>query len=134
MRSQSVRLSLWRIARLLGVAVFLATPIAILLALWHDEAYHDPPPFVADTTPLGPDNPPSADSFDPQQVIGPLAPITDIPTLSAQEAGEKIEDSELVLGVVVNGAARAYPINMMTGPSREVFNDTLGGQPIAATW
>ena len=32
------------------------------------------------------------------------------------------------------GQARAYPINMLTGPSREIINDVLGGVPIAATW
>jgi len=43
-------------------------------------------------------------------------------------------DNELVLGLELNGEARAYPINMLTGPSREIINDTLGGIPIAATW
>ena len=42
--------------------------------------------------------------------------------------------SELVLGVTVGKESRAYPINMLTGPSREILNDTLGGQAIAATW
>ena len=42
--------------------------------------------------------------------------------------------NELVLGVVIGHQARAYPINMLTGPSREIFNDELGGQAIAATW
>jgi hypothetical protein len=47
---------------------------------------------------------------------------------------DEVTDNELVLGVVVNGEARAYPINMLTGPSREIINDTLGGTAIAATW
>ena len=38
------------------------------------------------------------------------------------------------LGVEVGGEARAYPINMLSGPNREILNDTLGGRPIAATW
>lgn len=43
-------------------------------------------------------------------------------------------DSDLVMGVVINGEARAYPVNYMNGPKNEVVNDTLGGQAIASTW
>jgi len=46
----------------------------------------------------------------------------------------EVTDSELVLGVVVNGQARAYPINMLNGPKREIINDTLGDQPVVAMW
>ena len=45
-----------------------------------------------------------------------------------------LRDDDLVLGVVVGGEARAYPINLMWEPQNEVLNDTLGGEPIAATW
>ena len=52
----------------------------------------------------------------------------------ATEASKDLSDDELVLGVVVEGQARAYPINMLTGPRREIVNDRLGDVPIAATW
>lgn len=58
--------------------------------------------------------------------------ITEPNILSANKAG--IAGSELVLGVTVNGESRAYPINQLTGPRREIINDTLGGTAIAATW
>ncbi|HSD29359.1 MAG TPA: DUF3179 domain-containing (seleno)protein [Vicinamibacteria bacterium] len=45
-----------------------------------------------------------------------------------------LRDDDLVLGIVVGGEARAYPINLMWEPQNEVLNDTLGGEPIAATW
>jgi hypothetical protein len=45
-----------------------------------------------------------------------------------------VRDDDLVLGVVVGGESRAYPINLMWEPQNEVLNDTLGGEPIAATW
>lgn len=45
-----------------------------------------------------------------------------------------VADTELVLGVEINGESRAYPINMLTGPSREVFNDTLGDTNVVVTW
>ena len=43
-------------------------------------------------------------------------------------------DTDKVLGVVINGEARAYPINQLTGPRREIINDVLGELPLAATW
>ncbi len=77
--------------------------------------------------------------FRPRRLLPPKRPITDPPLLSAQEiggqeVGPQLADNELVLGVAVNGKARAYPINMLNGPSREIINDVLGGVPIAATW
>ena len=45
-----------------------------------------------------------------------------------------LRDDDLVIGVVVGGEARAYPVNLMWEPVNEVLNDTLGGQPITATW
>ena len=39
---------------------------------------------------------------------------------------------ELVMGVVLNGEARAYPVGQMR--SREIANDELGGIPILVTW
>ena len=51
-----------------------------------------------------------------------------------QKAQRMLLDHDLVLGVVVNNEARAYPINGLTGPAREIYNDQLGGRAIAATW
>jgi len=45
-----------------------------------------------------------------------------------------VDDDELVIGVVIDGEARAYPINQLTGPDREIINDELAGTAIAATW
>ena len=54
--------------------------------------------------------------------------------LAAGDVTDQVSDNELVLGVVVSGKARAYPLNMLTGPRREIINDKLGGRHIAATW
>ena len=43
-------------------------------------------------------------------------------------------DEDIVMGVVIGGEARAYPVNYMNGPRNEVVNDRLGGTAIAATW
>ena len=71
--------------------------------------------------------------YQPRTVLRkPIRAITEPPITSAQSA--EIDDNELVIGVEVNGQARAYPINQLTGPSREIINDNLGGTAIAATW
>ena len=45
-----------------------------------------------------------------------------------------LADEDLIMGAVINGEARAYPVNYMNGPYNEVVNDVLGGQPIAPSW
>lgn len=41
-------------------------------------------------------------------------------------------DEELVIGVKINGEARAYAIGPLN--RREIVNDTVGGMPILVTW
>ena len=72
--------------------------------------------------------------FRPQRVLPAQRPIVGAPVLPADQVRGPVADNELVLGVVVQGDARAYPINMLVGPQREIINDTLGGTAIAATW
>ena len=72
--------------------------------------------------------------FNPRTLVDPRPAITNAPFLKAGEVTDEVTDGELVLGVVVNDKARAYPINQLTGPSREIINDTLGDRDIAATW
>lgn len=73
--------------------------------------------------------------FDPVVLLAPVSPITDAPFIPASEAPEdRAPPNELVLGLTVDGESRAYPINMLTGPEREIINDTLGGRRLAATW
>ena len=42
------------------------------------------------------------------------------------------DDQELVIGIEINGEAKAYAIGPLNG--REMVNDTLGGIPILVTW
>ncbi len=73
------------------------------------------------------------DDYQPKQVLrNPIRAITNPPIAAVDDA--EIDGDELVIGVEVNGEARAYPINQLTGPRREIINDKLGGQAIAATW
>lgn len=75
--------------------------------------------------------------FDPRTVIPRAFPAIVTPktvSVSEAEADNWVRDDELVIGVVVGDSARAYPVNTLTGPKREIINDELGGRSIAATW
>ena len=61
-----------------------------------------------------------------------IRPITDAPVVAADQVD--LADNALIIGLEIDGAARAYPINQLTGPYREIINDVLGDTPIAATW
>ncbi len=52
--------------------------------------------------------------------------------LSAVDAPRAYNDDDRVLGVVINGAARAYPLLVLWW--HEIVNDTLGGEPVLVTY
>jgi hypothetical protein len=54
------------------------------------------------------------------------------PVFASQGAETKMDPSERVIGVSINGENRAYPINLMS--RHEIVNDTVGGMAIAVTW
>ena len=43
-----------------------------------------------------------------------------------------LQEDELVMGVAINGEAKAYPVSVLR--FREMVNDELGGGPILVTW
>lgn len=47
-------------------------------------------------------------------------------------AGARLAADELVLGVAIHDAAKAYPISVLNG--REMVNDDLDGVPVLVTW
>ena len=51
---------------------------------------------------------------------------------SAAEADEFYDPDELIIGVELDGDARAYSIPLLSG--HEIVNDTVGGRKIAVTW
>jgi Protein of unknown function (DUF3179) len=55
-------------------------------------------------------------------------------TRAVECAQAPLKDQEIVIGIVLDGSARAYPVNLMWSPENEVVNDTLGTTPIAASW
>ncbi len=75
---------------------------------------------------------------EPEYDIVTLLPKDAIPSIdrprfySIQEADAEYEPDEVVIGVEINGDARAYPVGLLS--SHEIVNDTVGGHPIAVTW
>jgi hypothetical protein len=60
-------------------------------------------------------------------------PAIDNPNfLTATEADSEYAPDELILGVAINGEARAYSVNLLS--RHEIVNDTVGGRKIAVTW
>ena len=105
---------------------------------------HAPP---ADTTappadtpvPTAVPSPASAEpTAEPEYEIVTLLPPDAIPAISdpsfvsADEADDQYEHDELVLGVEIDGDARAYSIPLLS--RHEIVNDVVGGKPIAVTW
>lgn len=59
-----------------------------------------------------------------------ISPIYTPKYVSVDEA--VLIDEELVMGIDINGEARAMPVALMR--FREMLNDEIGGVPILATW
>lgn len=58
--------------------------------------------------------------------------IDDPKFVTGAEGGTQLLPDDLVIGVVVNGEARAYGVAFLS--RHEIVNDTVGGRPIAVTW
>lgn len=58
--------------------------------------------------------------------------IEDPVFLQRSRADALYASDELVLGIEINGDARAYSVPLLS--RHEVVNDTVGGKPIAVTW
>jgi hypothetical protein len=72
------------------------------------------------------------DSYLPPQLIPPdgIRPVYDPRFVEAIDA--PLHDDELVIGVSIEGEAKAYPITVLR--FREMVNDELGKLPILVTW
>ena len=52
--------------------------------------------------------------------------------ISAEDAKRQLSDTDLVIGVSIDGQHRAYGVAFLSG--HEIVDDTRGGRAIAATW
>ncbi len=59
-------------------------------------------------------------------------PSIDDPRFRPVAAGVELADTEPVIGLIVGGDARAYPLRILTW--HEIVNDTVGGVPVAVTY
>lgn len=59
-------------------------------------------------------------------------PAIDAPTFVPAAQATWMRDDEPVIGVAVDGTARAYPAWLLDG--HEIVNDTISGRSIAVTW
>ncbi len=57
-------------------------------------------------------------------------PAVTEPTFDTDEV--YVTDDDLVIGVALNGDARAYPVKVLT--RHEIVNDVVGGEPVAVTY
>lgn len=64
---------------------------------------------------------------DPEVVAG-----AEVEAVNRAQRGKFLVPSDLVVGVVAGGAARAYPLRLLT--THEVVNDSVGGVPIVVTF
>lgn len=94
-----------------------------------------------------PDRSPSEQDFIPNEVsdrdysdleIVTLLPQDAIPALTfpnyygVEDANQEYLPDELVIGIDMNGDARAYSVGLLS--RHEIVNDTIGGVPLAVTW
>ena len=94
---------------------------------------NSPTPIVVPTATATP-----ADDAESGYDIVTLLPVDAIPAISdpvfltAEEAEGLYAPEELVLGVEIDGDARAYSIPLLS--RHEIVNDEIGGRKIAVTW
>ena len=88
-----------------------------------------PPPTVGPTREPTPEREYEIVSLLPPDAI---PSISNPKFVSAEEAGDDYGPDELVLGVEIDGDARAYSIPLLS--RHEIVNDVVGGKPIAVTW
>jgi hypothetical protein len=72
------------------------------------------------------------------QIVSGGPPPDGIPSIdnpkfiAVQEASKFLKDSELVLGLNINGDIRAYPLQILVW--HEIVNDNIGAVPVAVTY
>lgn len=76
----------------------------------------------------------SQDAYNIVTLLPPDAiPSIDNPRfIDVSTANEQYNDDEPVIGIEIDGEARAYSTALLS--SHEIVNDMIGGRPIAVTW
>jgi hypothetical protein len=78
----------------------------------------------------------AAAADDPPEGVKQVLPRGGIPAIFdphfVPAASAKIPDGAWVFGVVIDGQAKAYDLNLLN--HHEIVNDVVGGKPVAPTW
>jgi hypothetical protein len=122
------RATAWAIGSAVIAVLLLSLAVFVLL-----------PALRAAVKPVGdlPILAPPPPEVDPGAIVellprGSIQTIDDPQFESAEAAEAFMNPDERVIGVLINGDARAYPINVLS--VHEVVNDVVGGEPVAVTW
>lgn len=105
-----------KIPRAAALIVLLAVPMSV-------EAQRPKPEVVATV---------GGDEVYQVLPVGAIPAIDRPEFLSGAEADQQMRPEEPVLGVVVDGEARAYSLWQLD--AHEIVNDRIAGKAIAATW
>ena len=112
---------LWGILFLLVIAALAFRPQPDTATARRDQPIPIPPPPAID--------PAQVDDLLPRDSI---PAINDPQFETAETASKHLDPNERIIGLVINGEARAYPITILS--SHEIVNDTVGDEPVAVTW
>ncbi len=80
---------------------------------------------------------PAAPAVSARDIVTVL-PLDSIPSIDEPQfeavtaVADDMDADERVIGLVINGEARAYPTNILS--SHEIVNDEVGGEVVAVTW
>lgn len=112
----------------LGFGVLLVLALVVASC---GPAITSPPPAIEETEPPIPEATETVEYRWNQLLMRDgIAPIYEPEFVPGDESGYK--DDELVMGVVIDREAKAYPVGLLN--SREMVNDELAGTPILVTW
>lgn len=106
-----------------GLAIFTIVGFKIFGG---SDGYRDAPVLVPP--------PPQIDLGDVKRILpaDSIQAIDEPVFIKANTAEGIMKPDELVIGVLINGEAKAYPINILS--VHEIVNDVAGGEAIAVTW
>ncbi len=114
---------------------WIVAPMAVLLAV----ALIVLARHSVNRAPSGPVLQTGDSAFDPIRAdeIQSILPQDAIPALVSPSyvsaaAATDIRDTEEVIGLAINGDARAFPIATLS--AHEIVDDVIGGRPLAVTW
>lgn len=73
------------------------------------------------------------DQIKPSRVpVGGIPALTDPQFVAARDAAKFLNGQSRVIGVVINGQARAYPVQILN--YHELVNDHVGGRALLVSW